>query len=95
MRNKDRTNYYYDIVLGSMLKDIRIKKGYSLQDIAKKLKTTKQAIFRYENADIIMKKSTFLKYCRALDEEPLELYKKSSVKYMEYIVENKDKLLNS
>ena len=63
IRKPDRINYEFDYVLGKTLKEKRIANGYSLQQVADKLKTTKQAIFRYEKADVSMKNSTFQKFC--------------------------------
>lgn len=93
MRKPDRINYEFDLVLGSVLKEKRIDKGYSLQDVANKLKTTKQAIFRYERAEVSMKNSTFQKYCYAIDEEPTKIYEEVSLKYMRYVDKYKEEIM--
>jgi hypothetical protein len=48
MRKPDRINYEFDYVLGQTLRKKRESKGITLQYVADKLQTTKQAIFRYE-----------------------------------------------
>ena len=93
MRKPDRINYEFDLVLGSVLKEKRIGKGYSLQDVANKLKTTKQAIFRYERAEVSMKNTTFQKYCYAIGEEPAKIYEEESLKYMRYVDRHKDEIM--
>jgi transcriptional regulator with XRE-family HTH domain len=93
MRKPDRINYEFDYVLGQVLKEKRKSKGYSLQNVADKLKTTKQAIFRYEKAEVSMKNSTFKKYCYAIDEDPVAIYDEISLKYMRYVDTHKDNII--
>ena len=93
MRKPDRINYEFDYVLGQVLKEKRKGKGYSLQNVADKLKTTKQAIFRYEKAEVSMKNSTFKKYCYAIDEDPIAIYNEISLKYMQYVDVHKDNII--
>ena len=93
MRKPDRINYEFDYVLGSVLKQKRNSKKLSLQQVADKLKTTKQAIFRYENADVSMKNSTFQKYCYAIGENPVDIYEEVSLKYMRYVDTHKQEIM--
>lgn len=93
MRKPDRINYEFDYVLGQVLKEKRKSKGYSLQNVADKLKTTKQAIFRYEKAEVSMKNSTFKKYCYAINEDPVAIYDEISLKYMRYVDTHKDDII--
>lgn len=93
MRKPDRINYEFDYVLGQVLKDKRTKKGMSLQSVAEKLNTTKQAIFRYEKADVSMKNSTFQDYCYAIGEDPADVYEEVSLKYMRYVDVNKNQII--
>lgn len=93
MRKPDRINYEFDLVLGQTLKSKRISKEITLQEVANKLKTTKQAIFRYEKAEVSMKNSTFQKYCYAIDEEPSNVYEEISLKYMRYVDSHKDEIM--
>ena len=93
MRKPDRINYEFDYVLGQVLKQKRTNKNISLQKVSNKLKTTKQAIFRYENADVSMKNSTFKEYCKAIGENPVEVYEEVSLKYMRYVDTHKEELM--
>ena len=93
IRKPDRINYEFDYVLGQTLKEKRKNKGYSLQYVADKLKTTKQAIFRYEKAEVSMKNSSFQKYCNAIDEDPIEVYKDISQKYLNYVDSHKEDII--
>lgn len=93
MRKPDRINYEFDYVLGQVLKEKRKNNGYSLQKVADKLKTTKQAIFRYEKAEVSMKNSTFKKYCYAIGEDPVAIYNEISLKYMQYVDAHKDNII--
>lgn len=76
-----------------MLKQKRTNKGYSLQYVADKLKTTKQAIFRYEKAEVSMKNSTFQEYCNAIGENPVDIYEEVSLKYMRYVDNHKNDII--
>ena len=93
IRKPDRINYEFDYVLGQVLKQKRTNKGYSLQYVADKLNTTKQAIFRYEKADVSMKNSTFQNYCYAINENPAEVYEEISLKYMRYVDQHKNDII--
>ena len=93
MRKPDRINYEFDYVLGQVLKQKRTSKNISLQQVADKLNTTKQAIFRYEKADVSMKNSTFQKYCHAIGENPIEVFDEISLKYMRYVDTHKNDIM--
>lgn len=93
IRKPDRINYEFDYVLGQVLKQKRTNKGYSLQYVAEKLQTTKQAIFRYEKAEVSMKNSTFQNYCYAIGESPTDVYEEVSLKYMRYVDTHKNEII--
>ena len=93
IRKPDRINYEFDYVLGQVLKEKRTKKDISLQKVADKLNTTKQAIFRYEKADVSMKNSTFQNYCYAIGEDPADVYEEISLKYMRYVDTHKNEII--
>ena len=88
-----KINYEFDYVLGQVLREKRIIKDYSMQYVADKLGTTKQAIFRYEKAIVSMKNSTFQKYCRGIGENPVGIYEEVSLKYMRYVDSHKDEIM--
>ncbi|MBO7712758.1 MAG: helix-turn-helix transcriptional regulator [Methanobrevibacter sp.] len=93
MRKPDRINYEFDLVLGQTLKEKRMKKNLSLEQVAKKMNITRQAIFRYEKAEVSMKNSTFQKYCYAIDEKPSDVYEEISLKYMRYVDSHKEEIM--
>ena len=93
MRKPDRINYEFDYVLGQVLKEKRKNKEITMQQVAEKLNTTKQAIFRYENADVSMKNSTFQKYCYVIGENPASVFEEVSLKYMRYVDSHKDEIM--
>ena len=93
MRKPDRINYEFDYVLGQTLKSKREGKNITLQQVADKLKTTKQAIFRYEKAEVSMKNSTFQQYCHAIGESPTDMYEEISLKYMRYVDKHKNEII--
>lgn len=93
MRKPDRINYEFDLVLGQTLKEKRMKKNLSLEQVAKKMNITRQAIFRYEKAEVSMKNSTFQKYCYAINEEPTDVYEEVSLKYMRYVDSHKHEIM--
>ena len=95
IRKPDRINYEFDYVLGQTLRKKRESKQITLQNVADKLKTTKQAIFRYENALVSMKNSTFQKYCYAIGENPVDVYEEVSLKYMRYVDSHKEEIINN
>lgn len=64
-----------------------------MQQVADKLKTTKQAIFRYEKAEVSMKNSIFQKYCYAIGENPADVYEEVSLRYMRYVDLHKNDIL--
>ena len=93
MRKPDRINYEFDYVLGQTLRNKRKQKKITMQQVADILKTTKQAIFRYENAEVSMKNSTFQKYCIAIGEEPSNVYEEVSLRYMRYVDSHKEDIM--
>ena len=93
MRKPDRINYEFDLVLGQTLKEKRMKKNLSLEQVAKKMNITRQAIFRYEKAEVSMKNSTFQKYCYAIDEKPSDVYEEISLKYMRYVDSHEEEIM--
>lgn len=93
MRKPDRINYEFDLVVGQTLKDKRERKDITLQSVANILKTTRQAIFRYENANVSMKHSIFMKYCQAIGENPVDVYEEISLKYMRYVDTHKNEII--
>jgi len=93
IRKPDRINYEFDYVVGQTLKEKRTRKDIPLQQVADKLGTTKQAIFRYEKAEVSMKNSIFQKYCYAIGENPVDVYDEISLRYMRYVDSHKKEII--
>ena len=94
MRKPDRINYMFDYVLGQTLRERRKEKNITLQQVADSLGTTKQAIFRYENAEVSMKNSTFQNYCKSIGCDPVAIFEETSLKYMRYVDAHKKDIMN-
>ncbi len=60
---------YSEFKIGLMLKQIRIKNGFTQEDLAQKIHTTKSAISRMENHAEDIKISTLEKIAKALDKK--------------------------
>lgn len=75
--NDDNIDYQLNKIAANIIKEKRIKKGYSLEELADKIGNivTRQSLYRYENNEARMKNSIFQKICLALDEEPSEVWK--------------------
>ena len=69
------------------LKEIRIKKGFKQQDIAKILDITESAVSRYENGNRKLDHDQVIKLCLELDVTPDELlgFKEAYKKYTEFL----------
>ncbi len=64
--NESFEENYYHFKIGVLLKQAREEMGYTQQDIAKKLETTKSVISRMENHADDIRLSTLRKYAHAL-----------------------------
>lgn len=88
MQENENLDVLFNRTVGKVLKEHRIKQKKSLQFIADKLGTTRQAIFRYEKAEVTLKKTTFEKICMALNEEPQQIFNEISKRFYEYSKDN-------
>lgn len=62
----------FNEVVGLVLREKRIQKGYSLSQLGEKVGSTKQNLQRYEKALIRLKADMFNKICRELELSPNE-----------------------
>lgn len=78
--------------VGSILKKHRIEKGYSLEELAKKLNNTitRQALFKYENNEARIKIKTFKEICKALNLDPDDIIEEIAQKTYISIYTNSD-----
>ena len=66
------------VTFGASLKRLRMERGLSQEDLARRLGTSKQAISRYENGARVPKISTVSALAAALA-APLDVYKRQFV----------------
>ncbi len=74
--NEDNLDFQLNKIASEIIKEKRLKKGYSLEELANKLNNiiTRQSLFRYENNEARMKNKIFKKICLALDENPNDVW---------------------
>ena len=72
-------------IASDVIKEKRIKKGYSLEDVANRLNNilTRQSLFRYENNEARMKNNIFKKICLALGENPVDVWNEINNKLLQ------------
>lgn len=89
MRFEDDENLDYQLnkVASSIIKEKRINKGYSLEEVVNKLNNviTRQSLFRYENNEARMKNNIFKKICIALGEDPSDVWEEINSKFLQSI----------
>lgn len=75
MKN-DNLDYNFNKVIGKNLRQERLKKGYSLEELSEKLdnKVSRQALFKYESNKSRIKKNIFDEICKSLGIESREMY---------------------
>lgn len=74
----------FNIVIGNVLKEKRLEKGWSLLELARKMnnKITRQTLFHYENGETKIRRNIFIEICKVYRVEPDELLKEIMDKYM-------------
>lgn len=82
--NDENLDFKLNKIASIVIKEKRIKKGYSLDDVVNKLGNiiTKQSLFRYENNEARMKNKIFKKICFALDEDPNEVWEEINNRFL-------------
>lgn len=88
--NDDNLDYQLNKIASIVIKEKRLKKNYSLEELANKLNNivTRQSLYRYENNEARMKNSIFKKICLALDENPNTVWNEINNRFLESIVTN-------
>lgn len=74
----------FNQVIGKVLKDKRIEKGWSLLELSKRLenKITRQTLFHYENGETKIRRNIFIDICKIYNIEPDKLLDEILMKYM-------------
>ena len=80
----ENLDYQLNKIASIVIKEKRIKKGYSLDDVINKLDNiiTKQSLYRYENNEARMKNRIFKKICLALNEDPNEIWNEINNRFL-------------
>lgn len=62
--NEENLDFQFNKIASLVIKQKRMKKSYSLEELSKKLNNliSRQSLFRYENNEARMKKNIFKKY---------------------------------
>lgn len=71
-------DYYFNVSVGKVLKEIRNSKGYSLSQAVKKAGNTftRQTLSKYELGKSKIRYKAFFELAKAYEVEPTELYEK-------------------
>ena len=82
--NDENLDYQLNKIASVVIKEKRIKKGYSLDDVIDKLDNiiTKQSLYRYENNEARMKNKIFKKICLALNENPADVWQEINDRFL-------------
>ncbi len=88
--NDDNLDYQLNKIASIVIKEKRLKKNYSLEELANKLNNivTRQSLYRYENNEARMKNNIFKQICLALDEKPNDVWDEINNRFLESIVTN-------
>lgn len=72
----ENIDYKLNEIASKVIKEKRIEKGYSLEEVTNKLNNiiTRQSLYRYENNEARMKNNIFKKICIALNEDPNDVW---------------------
>ena len=73
IKEKD-LDYNFNLVTGIYLRKQRERIGMTLDDLAKRCRTTRQNIFKYETNKSRIKLDMFISICYALQLDPAEAY---------------------
>ena len=82
--NDENLDYQLNKIASVVIKEKRIDKGYSLDDVIDKLNNiiTKQSLYRYENNEARMKNKIFKKICLALNENPADVWQEINDRFL-------------
>ena len=85
--NEENLDYQLNKIASIVIKEKRLKKGYSLEELANKLNNiiTRQSLYRYENNEARMKNNIFKKICLALGENPSEVWEEINNRFLNYV----------
>lgn len=75
MRSKQKElDYHFNIIAGEYLKKIRELKDLTMEQVAVRVRTTRQNIYKYETGQSRLKVDMFISICYALSLDPEQAY---------------------
>lgn len=82
--NDDNLDYKLNQIASKVIKEKRMKKNLSLEELANKLNNiiTRQSLYRYENNEARMKNNIFKKICLALNENPSDVWNEINERFL-------------
>lgn len=85
--NDENLDYQLNKVASIVIREKRLEKGYSLEELANKLNNivTRQSLYRYENNEARMKNNIFKKICLALNENPSDVWEEINNKFLNFV----------
>lgn len=85
--DEENLDYQLNKIASIVIKEKRIKCGYSLEELANKLDNiiTRQSLYRYENNEARMKNTIFKKICLALHENPSNVWEEINTRFLNTI----------
>lgn len=85
--NDENLDYQLNKIASIVIKEKRLQKGYSLEEVANKLNNiiTRQSLYRYENNEARMKNNIFKKICLALNENPSDVWEEINNRFLNHI----------
>lgn len=86
--NDDNLDYQLNKIASIVIKEKRLNKNYSLEELANKLDNlvTRQSLYRYENNEARMKNNIFRQICLALDENPADVWEEINARFLKNAV---------
>ncbi len=95
--NDENLDYQLNKIASIVIKEKRLNKGYSLEDVVNRLNNiiTRQSLYRYENNEARMKNNIFKKICLALNENPSEVWEEINSRFLNNINDTDTKNNNS
>lgn len=87
-KNDENLDYQLNKIASIVIKEKRLKKNYSLEELANKLNNlvTRQSLHRYETNEARMKNNVFRQICLALDENPADVWEEINARFLKNIV---------
>ena len=87
-KNDENLDYQLNKIASIVIKEKRLKKNYSLEELANKLNNlvTRQSLHRYETNEARMKNNIFRQICLALDENPADVWEEINARFLKNIV---------